>query len=62
MVKSFSKSESTSYNKSESVFIISNNAPSNPDENITVEVKTNLNNIVYSVPINKNDHSYWIKR
>lgn len=31
-----------------------NNVSSNPEENITVKVKTTLNNTIHSVPINKN--------
>ena len=49
MVKTF-KAETSNTNAS----VPSNNVSSNPAENITVKVKTNLDATIHSVPINKN--------
>ena len=51
MVKTVKVDSNPSVNNSSST---SNNVSSNPDENITIKVKTNLDATIHSVPINKN--------
>ena len=50
MVKTMSTTQTTSQSSS----VPSNNVSTNPAENITIKVKTNLDASVHSIPINKN--------
>ena len=54
MVKSVSQANTNNTNNTSSSSAPSNNVSSNPEENITIKVKTNLDATVHEVPINKN--------